>query len=85
MHDFFLVMSCCLMTKKNHLKQKLLLWLHILFNNTNRTKAEIYWLLKCSTVDYSNNSCNNMAELFQNMFPDSDIAKKFQLGPNKEK
>ena len=26
-----------------------------------------------------------MAELFQNMFPDSNVAKKFQLGPSKVK
>lgn len=26
-----------------------------------------------------------MAELFQNIFPDSNVAKKFQLGPSKAK
>lgn len=26
-----------------------------------------------------------MAELFQNIFPDSNVAKKFQLGPSKVK
>ena len=26
-----------------------------------------------------------MAELFQNMFPDSNVARKFQLGPSKVK
>ena len=53
------------------------------FNNTDRTKAEIYCVLKCITAGCSNNSCNNMVELFQNMFPVCDIAKKFQRGPNK--
>ena len=57
----------------------------IAFNNTDKIKAEIYWVLKCITGGYSNNSCNNIAILFQNMFPDSEIAKKFQLGPNKVK
>ena len=57
----------------------------ISYNNTDKVKAEIYWVLKCITGSYSNNSCNNIATLFQNMFPDSEIAKKFQLGPNKVK
>ena len=42
-------------------------------------------MLKCITAGYSNYSCNNMAEPFQNMFPDSNVAKKFQLGPSKVK
>ena len=40
---------------------------------------------KCITAGCSNNSCSNMVELFKNMFRDSDIAKTFQLGPNKVK
>ena len=39
----------------------------ISFNNTDITKAEIYWLLKCFITGYSNNSCNSMADLFQNV------------------
>lgn len=42
-------------------------------------------MLKSITAGYFNNFWNNMAELFQNMFSDSDILEKLELGPNKKK
>ena len=57
----------------------------VTFNNTDQIKSEIYWVLKCITAGYSNNSCTNINVLFQTMFPDSDLAKQFKLGPNKVK
>ena len=52
-------------------------------SNTQNTKAEIIWALKCVTEGYSNNSCTNINNVFQTMFPDSFIAKSFKMGPDK--
>ena len=45
--------------------------------------AEISWALNLVTSKYSMNSCSNSVDLFSVMFPDSDIAKRFQCGRTK--
>ena len=57
----------------------------VAFDNTDVIKADILWVLKCITSSYSINSCTHIEELFRTMFPDSEVAKKFQVGPNKVK
>ena len=47
------------------------------------TKAEIMWTLKAVMSHYSYNSASDINILLQSMFPDSKIAKKFQLGSTK--
>ena len=37
------------------------------------------------SAGYSNSSCCDNADLFQHMFPESQIAKSFQMGPIKIK
>ncbi|CAL1296427.1 unnamed protein product, partial [Larinioides sclopetarius] len=39
--------------------------------------AELKWSLKCVESHYSYNSCKDISNLFQDMFPDSKIAEKF--------
>ena len=41
------------------------------------------WALHCCLNKISNNSNKDTNNLFQAMFPDSEIAKSFQMGPNK--
>ena len=50
-----------------------------------RRKAEIVWSLKSVCSGFSNNSTPNINQFFAAMFPDSKIAKSFQLGPGKLK
>ena len=45
--------------------------------------AEIRWVLKILTAHHSYRSCLNLNILFQTMFPDSEIAKSFQLSKTK--
>ena len=45
--------------------------------------AEIGWVLNLVTSKYSMNSSSNSVDLFSVMFPDSDIAKRFQCGRTK--
>lgn len=47
------------------------------------TKAEVLWALKSVVSHHSFNSCKDLNDLFKSMFPDSQIASKFQLGPTK--
>lgn len=47
------------------------------------TKAEVMWTLKTVMSNYSYNSAAGLNEIFKFMFPDSEIAKKFQLGSTK--
>lgn len=47
------------------------------------TKAEVVWTLKTVMSHHSFNSGQGLNSLLQAMFPDSEIAKKFQLGPDK--
>ena len=48
-------------------------------------KAEIVWALKSVMSGYSNNSSSDMNATFQTVFPDSNIAKQYQMGPDKLK
>lgn len=47
--------------------------------------AEIRWTLKHVVSGYSDNSCDGTVKLFTTMFPDSKIAQRMQLQPNKIK
>ena len=47
--------------------------------------VEIRWTLKHVLDGYSNSSCQDTVSLFISMFPDSKIAEKMELGPNKLK
>ena len=51
-------------------------------SNTQNAKAEIIWALKCVTERYINNSCTDINNVFQTMFPDSFTAKSFKMGPD---
>ena len=50
-----------------------------------RRKAEIVWSLKSVFSGFSNNSASNINQVFAAMFPDSKIAKSFQIGLDKLK
>ena len=69
-----------LVSTSNEMRQSTL---EFVITNSEKTKAEILWALNCVTSGYSNNSCSDLNSLFQVMFPDSEIAKLFQLGPDK--
>ncbi|CAF3857221.1 unnamed protein product [Rotaria sp. Silwood1] len=43
------------------------------------TRAETLWAMNTARHGYSYLSCDESAHLFQNMFPDSDIAQKFKM------
>ena len=47
------------------------------------TEAEIFWIIEVVLKIYSLNSCDGTKELFQAMFKDSEIAKKFMCGSTK--
>ena len=47
------------------------------------TKTEIRWVLNMVCSRYSNNSSSNVKRLFAAVFPDSKIAKNFQIGSTK--
>ena len=49
----------------------------------NVIHSEIRWALKTVDSKFSMRSCDDVSELFRTMFPDSDIAKKFQLSRTK--
>ena len=57
--------------------------LELTVTNSEKTKDEIIWAIKTVTAGYSNNSSAQISSVFQNMFPDSKIARSFQLGPDK--
>lgn len=57
----------------------------ILTNNEKSRKAEILWSLKCCFSNYSFHSNNGNNSLFAAMFPDSDLACKFQMSETKIK
>lgn len=46
-------------------------------------KAEIIWVIKNVYSNMSANLCNDLGQTFETMFPDSEIDKKFSLGPTK--
>lgn len=45
--------------------------------------AEILWALKVMKAHYSFKLCEDASQLFQAMFPDSQIARMFSCGENK--
>lgn len=45
--------------------------------------AEMWWALKANSSHYSYKPCEDRNFLVQQMFPDSDIAKKFTCGEKK--
>ena len=47
------------------------------------TDTEIFWIIEVVLKKYSLNSCDGKKELFQAMFKDNDIAKKFTCGSTK--
>jgi len=49
----------------------------------NVLRAEVRWVLKTVESKYTQRSCDGLNELFKEMFPDSTIAKKFQLSRTK--
>jgi len=51
--------------------------------NSAVTDSEIIWCLKVVMNHLSFNSCKDLGNTFQTMFPDSDIARKFTLSPAK--
>ena len=57
--------------------------LKLVTTNSDKTKPEIIWALKCIESGYSDNSNNDMNVAFKCMFPDSKIASSFQMGPDK--
>ena len=59
--------------------------IELVVKNSESSKAEILWTLESISAGYSNNSCTDIAGLFQQMFPDSHITKSVQLGPTKLK
>ena len=54
-----------------------------LFVKSATISAEIRFVLNLVTSRYSMNSSSNSGDLFFVMFPDSDIAKRFQCGLTK--
>ena len=51
--------------------------------NDQVTSAEASWLFKVAENDLSLRNCDNISELFIKMFPDSDVAKEFNLSKSK--
>lgn len=45
--------------------------------------AEVLWALKVANSHYSYKSCEDISQLFQVMFPDSQIAARFTCGGRK--
>lgn len=57
--------------------------LNFFFAKDDVMKAEIKWALNVVQNKLSLNSCENISDTFRDMFPDSSIASKFQLGATK--
>ena len=55
------------------------------FQDSACQKAEIMWALKHVYNGLSDNSAKNVVDLFKTMFPDSKVAEKKRLEPNKLK
>lgn len=53
------------------------------FGSTSTLKAEVLWVLNTVTKHQSYRGNEDISELFQTMFPDSDIAKTFTCGKDK--
>ena len=59
--------------------------IELMLKASQKQKAEIVWALKSFLSGYSNNSCADTSKTFTCMFPDSKIAKSFELGATKLK
>ena len=57
--------------------------LELVITNSDETKAEIIWTLKCIESGYSDNSNIDMNVVFKCMLPDLKIASSFQMRPDK--
>ena len=58
----------------------------LMLKDSQKQKAEIAWVIvKSVSSGYSNNSCTDISKLFTCMFPDSKIARSFELGATKPK
>ena len=47
---------------------------------TEKTKAEVIWMLKIVISGFSNRLCKSLSNTFPSMLSDSKIAKEFALG-----
>ena len=56
-----------------------------MLKDSEKQKAEIVWALKSVWSGYSNNLCADISQIITCMFPDSKIAKSFELGASKLK
>ena len=56
-----------------------------MLKDSQKQKTEIVWALKSVLSGYFNNSCAVISKIFTCMFPDSKIAKSFELGATKLK
>lgn len=56
---------------------------HSAFRSTSTLKAEVLWVLNTVTKHQSYRGNEDIYELFQTMFPDSNIAKTFTCGKDK--
>ena len=54
-----------------------------LTENEAAKKAEIMWTLEVAIAKHSFRSCDNKSELYNSMFPDSQVAKTFACGKTK--
>ena len=59
--------------------------IELMLKDSQMQKAETVWVLKSVLSGYSNNSCADISKMFTCMFPDSKIAKSFELGATKLK
>ncbi|XP_077085755.1 uncharacterized protein LOC143737776 isoform X2 [Siphateles boraxobius] len=57
--------------------------LRVAFGSEPTLKAEVLWVLHTVTRHQSYSANEEIGELFQTMFPDSDIAKSFRCGKDK--
>ncbi|KAJ8049982.1 hypothetical protein HOLleu_02975 [Holothuria leucospilota] len=55
----------------------------MLSQNDCRVKAELIWAMNVAVHNYSFASCDNNADIFQAMFPDSAIAKHYAMRSSK--
>ena len=57
--------------------------IQLMLKDSQKQKAEIAWALKSVLSGCSNNSCADISKIFTFMFPDSKVAKSFELGATK--
>ena len=56
-----------------------------IINQDNTLNAEILWCLRMVLTHESNNSCNNLVPLFQQMVAGHEVAEHFSLGKTKNR